>query len=44
MAKYLVDIGFDTIKLNPDTVFKATLHVLEVKECLGREPRNEVDG
>lgn len=39
MAEYLVNIGIDSISLNPDTVIKTTLHVLEVEKRLGRKPR-----
>ncbi len=39
MAEYLVEIGIDSMSLNPDTVLKTTLHVLEVEKRLGRTPR-----
>ncbi len=39
MAQYLVEIGIDSISLNPDTVLKTTRHVLEVEKRLGRSPR-----
>ena len=39
MAQYLVEIGIDSISLNPDTVLKTTRHVLEVEKRLGRPPR-----
>lgn len=39
MAEYLVDIGIDSMSINPDTVLKTTLHVLEVEKGLGRRPR-----
>ena len=39
MAEYLVDIGIDSISLNPDTVIKTTLQVLAVEKRLGRKPR-----
>ncbi len=39
MAEYLVEIGIDSMSLNPDTVLKTTLHVLEVEKRLGRAPR-----
>lgn len=42
MAEYLVQIGIDSISLNPDTVLKTTRHVLEVEKRLGRLPRQEV--
>lgn len=31
MAEYLVDIGIDSISLNPDTIIKTTLHILEIE-------------
>ena len=39
MAEYLVNIGIDSISLNPDTVVRTTLHVLDVEKALGRKPR-----
>jgi pyruvate,water dikinase len=39
MAEYLVQIGIDSMSINPDTVLKTTLHVLEVEKRLGRKPR-----
>ncbi len=39
MAEYLVEIGIDSISINPDAVLKTTLHVLEVEKRLGRKPR-----
>ncbi len=36
MAEYLVEIGIDSMSLNPDTVLKTTRHVLEVEKRLGR--------
>jgi pyruvate,water dikinase len=39
MARYLVEIGIDSISLNPDAVLKTTLNVLEVERQLGRRPR-----
>ncbi len=35
MAKYLVEIGIDSISLNPDSVIKTTLQVLEVEKKTG---------
>ena len=32
VAEYLVRLGIDSISLNPDTVVKTTLHVLEVEK------------
>jgi pyruvate,water dikinase len=42
MAEYLVQVGIDSISINPDTVLKTTLHVLEVEKKLGRKPRTTV--
>lgn len=39
VAQYLVEIGIDSMSLNPDTVLKTTRHVLEVEKRLGRSPR-----
>jgi pyruvate,water dikinase len=36
MAEYLVEIGIDSMSINPDTVLKTTLHVLEVEKRHGR--------
>jgi len=36
MARYLIEIGIDSISLNPDAVLKTTLNVLEVARQLGR--------
>ncbi len=43
MAEYLVEIGIDSMSLNPDTVLKTTLNVLEVEKRLGRQPREGKD-
>ncbi|MGE5837504.1 MAG: phosphoenolpyruvate synthase [Acidobacteriota bacterium] len=37
MAEYLVRLGIDSISLNPDTVVKTTLLVLELEKTLGRQ-------
>jgi len=37
MAEYLVEIGIDSMSINPDTVLKTTLQVLEVEKRLGRK-------
>jgi len=37
VAEYLVGLGIDSISLNPDTVDKTTLHVLEVEKRLQDE-------
>ena len=39
MAEFLVELGIDSMSLNPDTVVKTTRHVLEVEKRLGRSPR-----
>jgi pyruvate,water dikinase len=36
VAEYLVRLGIDSISLNPDTVVKTTLRVLELERALGR--------
>ncbi len=41
MAEYLVEIGIDSMSLNPDAVLKTTLHVLDVEKRLGRKQRKE---
>ena len=40
MAQYLVELGIDSMSLNPDAVLKTTLNVLEVERRLGRTPRS----
>ncbi len=40
MAEFLVEIGIDSMSLNPDAVLKTTLYVLEVERRLGRQPRD----
>ncbi|MEL5848759.1 MAG: putative PEP-binding protein, partial [Candidatus Igneacidithiobacillus chanchocoensis] len=39
MAEFLVEIGIDTMSLNPDTVIATTQHVLAVEAYLGRKHR-----
>ncbi len=41
MAEYLVELGIDSMSLNPDTVIATTQHVLEVEKRLGRAPRGK---
>lgn len=41
MAEYLVELGIDSISLNPDTVIKTTRRLLEVEQRLGRKPREK---
>jgi pyruvate,water dikinase len=36
MAEYLVEIGIDSMSLNPDTVLKTTQRVLIMETKLGR--------
>jgi pyruvate,water dikinase len=36
MAEYLVQIGIDSISLNPDTVIATTQKILELEKRLGR--------
>jgi pyruvate, water dikinase len=40
MAAYLVELGIDSMSLNPDTVLQTTSEVLEVERRLGRPPRS----
>ncbi len=40
MAEYLVELGIDSMSLNPDTVIRVTRQVLEVEKRLGRAPRS----
>jgi phosphoenolpyruvate synthase/pyruvate phosphate dikinase len=39
VAEYLVRLGIDSISLNPDSLLKTTLHVLQLEETLGRQCR-----
>jgi pyruvate,water dikinase len=39
MAQYLVEVGIDSMSLNPDAVLKTTLRVLELERRLGRSAR-----
>lgn len=39
MAEYLVDVSIDSISLNPDTVIKTTLQILDIEKRLGRKLR-----
>jgi pyruvate,water dikinase len=36
MAEFLVEIGIDSMSLNPDTVLKTTQRVLETEQRLGK--------
>ncbi len=42
MAAYLVQLGIESMSLNPDTVIKTTKSVLELERQLGRKPRANV--
>ena len=42
MAAYLVELGIDSMSLNPDAVLKTTILVLEIEKRLGRGPRTSV--
>jgi pyruvate, water dikinase len=45
MAEFLVEIGIDSMSLNPDTVLKTTKQVLRLEQRLGRAPRTgEISG
>ncbi len=44
MAEFLVEIGIDSMSLNPDAVLKTTRHVLEVEKKLKRTPAASVVG
>jgi pyruvate, water dikinase len=39
MAEFLVELGIDSMSLNPDTVLKTTRQVLQLEQQLGRAPR-----
>ena len=39
MAEYLVELGIDSMSLNPDTVLATTRAVLDLEKRLGRGPR-----
>jgi pyruvate,water dikinase len=41
MAEYLVELGIDSISLNPDSVIKTTQRILELERRLGLGPRLE---
>jgi pyruvate, water dikinase len=40
MARFLVEIGIDSMSLNPDAVLKTTLSVLDLEQRLGRAPHS----
>ena len=39
-AQHLVELGIDSMSLNPDSVLKTTLRVLEIEKKLGKKPRS----
>ncbi|MHB1671961.1 MAG: putative PEP-binding protein, partial [Acidiferrobacter sp.] len=41
IADFLVEIGIDSMSLNPDAVLPVTRQVLETEKRLGRSPRKE---
>jgi pyruvate,water dikinase len=41
VAEYLVELGIDSMSLNPDSVLATTRHVLEVERRLGRASRGQ---
>ncbi|HMK64028.1 MAG TPA: putative PEP-binding protein, partial [Acidimicrobiales bacterium] len=43
MAEYLVELGIDSMSLNPDTVVDSTRRVLAVEARLGIAPREATD-
>ena len=42
-ARFLVELGIDSMSLNPDTVLKTTARILELEERLGQAPRDAVE-
>jgi pyruvate,water dikinase len=43
MAEYLVELGIESMSLNPDTVLKTTRQVLEAEKRLGRAAHSSHD-
>ncbi|OCB56093.1 phosphoenolpyruvate synthase [Mycobacterium malmoense] len=43
MAEYLVELGIDSISLNPDTVINTTRRILDTERRIGRTPRESAD-
>jgi pyruvate,water dikinase len=43
MAEFLVELGIDSISLNPDTVIKTTRQILELERRLGRTAGKTVE-
>jgi pyruvate,water dikinase len=44
MAEYLVELGIDSISLNPDTVLKTTQRILDLERRLDRAPTQVAAG
>ena len=42
MAEYLVELGVESMSLNPDTVLATTQRVLDLEHRLGRTPRSAI--
>jgi pyruvate,water dikinase len=42
MAEFLVRLGIDSISLNPDTVMRTTMQLLQLERSLGRKPRSQI--
>lgn len=40
MAEYLVELGIDSISLNPDSLVSTTQHILDVERQLNRQPKD----
>ena len=43
MAAYLVELGIESMSLNPDSIIKTTRSVLEVEKHFGRKPRTSLN-
>ncbi|HEX6142606.1 MAG TPA: phosphoenolpyruvate synthase [Geminicoccaceae bacterium] len=41
IAKYLVELGIDSLSLTPDSTLKTLLEIVELEKQLGRAPRDE---
>ncbi len=44
IAEYLVELGIDSVSLNPDSVLRVTRHLHEVEQRIGRSPRPDPAG
>ena len=42
MAEFLVRLGINSISLNPDTVMRTTMQLLQLERSLGRKPRSQI--